>query len=71
MGHDEDQTVDEYDGLLTLDEEDPTIRGEILRAQPVAHERDTELSGAERHKGSRESRLRAIARKLVARLDRD
>lgn len=71
MAHDEDQTVDEYDGLLTIDEEDPTIRGEILRARPVAHEGETELSGKTAHRGSRDSRLRRIAEKLIARLARE
>ncbi|MEQ9503709.1 MAG: hypothetical protein RIT81_43040 [Deltaproteobacteria bacterium] len=69
---DEDETMDEYDGLMTLDEDDPTVRGEILKAGAVAHEEETELGGArEAARAGRDDRLRAIARRLIRRLERE
>ncbi len=69
---DEEETMDEYDGLMTLDEDDPTVRGEILKVGAVAHEGETELGGARKPaRAGRDDRLRAIARKLIRRLERE
>jgi hypothetical protein len=62
---------EEPSGLLTLDEEDPTVRGNILRAGPVAHEGRTEPSVPRPPtSGPRDERHRAIALELIARLAR-
>ena len=62
----------EPSGLLTLDEDEPTIRAEVLRAGAVAHEGRTEPGPREREAtsgGDRDDRLRRIALRLLDALD--